>query len=305
MLKRCLLTCGFVLFARLEFASASVFYSLGYELQGGNFTAFSYPGAITTSAQGINNSGDIAGYYFDGTASHGFIMSGGTFTSFDLPGFYNVTGINDADRVVGNSYDGSNYHGFVKDGGTITSIDFPGAISTTVTGINHSGLIVGSYWNGSRMNGFTDSGGTFTSLSYGGFSTFADGVNNVGDVMGTFDTHGFIQNSTSFTSFDFPNSGYQPSGINDADQIVGSFRSFTAIDDFHGFLKDGNTYTTIDFPVTQQFLTGTFAFGINDEGEIVGRYEAVPEPQTQLLLAVGLASLFALRRRLQTDSAIR
>jgi Protein of unknown function (DUF3466) len=39
-----------------------------------------------TVANAINNSGVIAGYYFNGHADHGFFLSGDTYTDFALPG---------------------------------------------------------------------------------------------------------------------------------------------------------------------------------------------------------------------------
>jgi hypothetical protein len=34
----------------------------------------------------INTSGQIVGYYFDGSTNHGFLDSGGTYTTIDYPG---------------------------------------------------------------------------------------------------------------------------------------------------------------------------------------------------------------------------
>ena len=43
-------------------------------------------GPLGTSAQGINTSGQIAGYYLDSSnSSHGFLYSGGTYTTLDDP----------------------------------------------------------------------------------------------------------------------------------------------------------------------------------------------------------------------------
>ena len=53
-------------------------------------------------------------------------------------------------------------------------------------------------------------------------------------------------------------------GINDAGQIVGSFANPAGRD--HGFLDSGGTFTAIDVPGADY----TFAYGINDGGQIVG-----------------------------------
>src|SRR5438552_3147683 len=52
------------------------------------FTAIDYPGAASTQAWGINNRGDIVGYYtLADKSTHGFLLaSDGNFTSIDFPG---------------------------------------------------------------------------------------------------------------------------------------------------------------------------------------------------------------------------
>jgi probable HAF family extracellular repeat protein len=51
-------------------------------------------------------------------------------------------GINDAGQIVGWFSDSVGVHGFLKDGDSFTVIDVPGAFSTVPTGINGHGQIV-------------------------------------------------------------------------------------------------------------------------------------------------------------------
>ena len=44
-------------------------------VSGGNFTALNFPGANNTIAMGINNVGQIVGYYDDSTGTHGFLAT--------------------------------------------------------------------------------------------------------------------------------------------------------------------------------------------------------------------------------------
>ncbi|MEH1800462.1 MAG: hypothetical protein V7L13_15110 [Nostoc sp.] len=49
------------------------------------FTTFDVPNAIATDAQGINDQGDIIGYFRDSTGDRGFLKQGSSFTTFDYP----------------------------------------------------------------------------------------------------------------------------------------------------------------------------------------------------------------------------
>jgi hypothetical protein len=57
-----------------------------YAFNGAHGISINYPGADITVATGINDSGDIVGWYGDASGHHGFLKVGGTYTSFDYPG---------------------------------------------------------------------------------------------------------------------------------------------------------------------------------------------------------------------------
>ncbi len=142
-----------------------------------------------TIANGINDAGQIVGYFYNGTGEHGFLDSGGTFTQIDAPGATDTgaSGINDAGQIVGNFFNSTGEHGFLDSGGTFTQIGVPGATVTDVAGINDAGQIVGSFSNGTVMpyHGFLDSGGTFTQIDAPGADfTQADGINDAGQIVG-------------------------------------------------------------------------------------------------------------------------
>src|SRR5215471_8599136 len=70
-----------------------------------SFTTVDVPGSFirnSTFANGINSSGQIVGFYFDGRA-RGFLFDHGTYTTFDPPGSYLTipTGINTSGQIVG------------------------------------------------------------------------------------------------------------------------------------------------------------------------------------------------------------
>src|SRR5262245_16614819 len=87
---------GMVVFGGVKTAVADVLYS---------FTPIDVPGATSTVAQGINDSGQIVGQFFDALGSHGFLDSGGSFTTIDVPGAIrpfgtNAFGINGSGQIV-------------------------------------------------------------------------------------------------------------------------------------------------------------------------------------------------------------
>src|SRR5262249_54985582 len=94
----------------------------------GNYTTLDAPGSICspsppppihplTYGAGINNRGEIVGFYVDCSGNqHGFFLSAGVWTTIDFPGETNtlIASINATGQIVG-IYDDKNgiTHGFV------------------------------------------------------------------------------------------------------------------------------------------------------------------------------------------------
>ncbi len=128
----------------------------GFQLSGATYTSFNFPGGEDTEAVGVNNAGDIVGYFNDSAGVyHGFLLSGSTYTQIDVPGAIGTFayGINDAGSIVGAyclttaclASDTDGEHGFLLSGGVFTTIDVPNAIATYPSGINDRAVIVGQY----------------------------------------------------------------------------------------------------------------------------------------------------------------
>jgi len=136
----------------------------------GNFTAFDVPNGPSQYVQGINDGGEIVGYFQDasqGGKTRGFLRDrAGNIIIFDAPnasaaagGGTQVTSINNCGEIAGYLQDasqGNKGRGFVRDrNGTVTVFDAPNA-STTVgqgawtTGIRDDGEIVGSFQDASQ-----------------------------------------------------------------------------------------------------------------------------------------------------------
>ena len=84
------------------------------------FVTLDNPAGNNTDARGINDAGQIVGFYADPSGNqHGFLYSGGSFINVDDPlagstGTTILKGINDAGQIVGSYSDGNNHnHSFV------------------------------------------------------------------------------------------------------------------------------------------------------------------------------------------------
>jgi uncharacterized membrane protein len=268
------------------------------------FTTIDYPGERSTLALDINVNGQIVGRYIDAAGLHrGFLLSGGVFTPIDVPGaiYTPPLGINASGDIVGvysltDAGGVKDVRGFLLRNGTFSSIVFPGSAQTRAIGINQNGDIVGYYTDQlqGKHHGFLFSGGVFTSIDFPG-SDYTDlwKINDHGQIAGRYRTSGnekfhvFLLSGGNFIpSPDFPGAAQMAptvasgnhSGFNGNGDLVTSYCDSTpvqnnnlnanALSNLHGLLLSAGVYTTIDFPNA----TGTFAFGINDLGVIVGGY---------------------------------
>jgi probable HAF family extracellular repeat protein len=280
--------------------------------QGYTFTFLDAPGVETapfpsgTSATGINAAGQVVGFYNDARGARGFLYTAGTFTPIDVPGALRTDayGINATGQVVGLYVPtgGGNIRGFLYSGGAFTLLDVPGAVLTEAYGVNAAGQVVGRYFDGTRTRGFLYDAGVYTPFDVpGADGTWALGINAAGQVVGFYSSpgsgfRGFLYDAGVYTRLDGPSTSASnfARGINAAGQIVGTSNAG------FGFLYEAGVYTAINVPGAR----ATLAFGIDDEGRIVGAYDppgglrrafvatpttAIPEPATLALTAFGTA----------------
>jgi probable HAF family extracellular repeat protein len=116
----------------------------------GSFSSVDFPRALTTSAFGINDYGDVVGRYNSSDNSvHGYLFTNGDFQSIDVQGAILTVArsVTNEGEIVGH-YDSApgRSHGFLwsRCEGFVT-IDCPGATKTLVRGINANHVIVGHY----------------------------------------------------------------------------------------------------------------------------------------------------------------
>ncbi len=117
----------------------------------GVFTSIDHgPGTglfASTGAFGINDAGEIAGFFFDPNTLRGFTQKGSSFQPIDVPdqGDTIINAINNPGDVVGFYNVVFGTRGFLLSQGEFFAVDFPGGNLNFPTGINASGKIVGQY----------------------------------------------------------------------------------------------------------------------------------------------------------------
>src|SRR5215469_2835305 len=78
------------------------------------FFHINVPNATNTVARGINDAGQIVGYFSDSNGTHAFFLSDGNYTIIDVPhASTQGRGINASGQVVGYFTDSTGTHGFL------------------------------------------------------------------------------------------------------------------------------------------------------------------------------------------------
>jgi hypothetical protein len=246
---------------------------------------------------GINNHGQIGGYFGSGMAGHpnkGYTLTvsrwGSWYRNENFPGSAQtqVIGINDFGVTVGfwANAAGANF-GFYSWGGRFHSVSFPTMNNASppvnqLLGVNDQGTAAGFYTDAKG----NDHGYTFNIFSHrfhsvkiwGAKSTTAAGVNNHGDIAGFYVTPAGVTKSFLMTRggwvkrLAWPGASMtQAFGLNDSREVVGSYTIGT-----------GNAAKTFGFTWSPRAgwkrvndpmgIGSTTINGVNDAGDLVGFY---------------------------------
>lgn len=249
-----------------------------------DFAPIDIPGALATSAQGLNAGGDISGFYADASKHvHGFILHEGQVTSIDYPGasYTDVRGIGPDGSVVGTFANAGEeavaFHGFERSpDGTLVRVHFPGHLyeipqrilpDGTILGCRHDHDLMGS------MDGMMIAGDGTSEINQ--FASMNNGAAPGGKlIIGLFTdmesglAEAYTIEDGVFTPFTVPGSlSTNAWDVNPRGDIVGVFRNSAGV---HGYVRTAAGFTTLDAPGA----AATRAFGINDRGDVVGTYVA-------------------------------
>lgn len=238
-------------------------------------TPIAVPGALQTVPNGINDSGDVVGYFFDQSSTvHAFVAEHGRFSPIDIQGaaFTIPSAINDLGQIAGYFVAGGRPHGFIRTGATVQVVDVPGAIATLVTNLNRFGDVVGEYVNGAgQTHGFVSRNGAFATVDVpNAAGTVVTGINDRGDLsLIALDGAGAVRDSyrriggvLSPVRFPGNTTPTQVSAIDNQDRVVGSL-----VSDFWGTVDGFVTRASGEYvrmPLTFQIN------GMNNHGDVVG-----------------------------------
>ena len=265
---------------------------------------------------GINNRGQIAGYFGSGEAGHpnkGYVLSLGpssSFTNENFPGGVQtqVIGINDTGVTVGfwstqnTKSQTNNNFGFYDWHGQFHSVKFPTRNNAKppvnqLLGVNNSGIAVG-FFNGAQGNShayaYSIPGGWFHRIRIrGAVSSTASGISNRGDVAGFYTgrggvTRGFLLGAHGHLyQLSVPGaSSTMAFGVNDNREVVGTYMVGTGnkAKSFGFIWARDFGFRTINDP---HGSGATTLNGINDAGDLVGFYTDARGNTDGLLVAHG------------------
>jgi len=256
------------------------------------FVSFNIPGSTSAYPFGIDIARVVTGFYLDaGNVSHGFAWRNGTLHTLDNPGSSDTAlqSVNNGLGAIGYYGDNTASHAAIysfANGAWTTLPDIPNMPNNLGWGINRSGAAVGYAGGGNNGFGYNPTNPAAwvwdpSSQSYSFFavpgapqySTYADGINNKGQIMGNyFDTngvaHGFLKEGESYTTIDVPGatSTYAYS-INNSGTLAGLWFNLSGWAE--GFVRTSDgVFTVVDFPGSLETSLG----GVNDRGDICGQW---------------------------------
>jgi hypothetical protein len=164
-----------------------------FMVKSGVFSQVKLPGFpnAATIVTGVNDLGDIVGFFDHNNSTAGFLVHQGKLTIISFPGAdlgTSPSSVNNEGVVIGSylaTNSGGGQIGFMWKNGNFTNIQFPEAAGTGPAKVNDKGVIVGSYEDTVGFgHGFSFINGTYTTIDRNTTNTILFGLNNFNNIVG-------------------------------------------------------------------------------------------------------------------------
>ena len=250
-----------------------------------NLRPFEVPGSTSTVPWGLNDRGNVVGFYLDSSGNrHGFKFMGGQFRDVVIPGLEPVTprGINARGDIVGYTQDPTGAaHGFlVGSDGSVTRINAPGAAETGPRCINDQRTVVGvTIDHRGVVHGLRYQDGTFSAFDVPGYATDDWGqpcINDQGMVTSslvdaddrTVRAAITASRATVLMNLTSKSVSTYAEWISRTGAVVGHITVSASPPEEHGFILMNSDLTIVDYPGA----LATQVHAINASGKIVGEF---------------------------------
>ena len=247
------------------------------------FETIDVPGVDFLALTASSDFEDYAGYTksADGEKEVAFTLIDGVFTTYDFPGATNTYfyALGNDGRAAGYYEDSEGlHHGIILEDGELRQYDFSDAVQTEIYGISDAtGVLTGTWIDAAGVRrGFT--GDTILEFP-GATATFADFVNSIGNLFGSYiDADGIFQEFAytaadgRYIPFDLANAEdlefFYVHGYNDAKiRVARSKVSGDVTRTYLGTFVDGLRELKIPGSVSTQ------GYNINQDSSVVGFYD--------------------------------
>jgi hypothetical protein len=264
-------------------------------------------GAVATEVRGINNNGEVVGFYYTSKACvepageiqfpncnvHGFKMVNGTVIKLMVPNSTStaIMGLNDYGDLVGFCLDNTGSHAFLwlhTNAIKLLNAPFGGPNSdehTVAFGVNKALTVVGGLWFYSDSigeSGWVWQNGTFSNMNPGnvsGAGVSVNGISNNGYLSGTTITNNSQDawfKSATDEDFYTQSGGTNGTAVNINSDVIGYSSSgkgwFAKHIEWNEGTNDATEVKPSFIPVAYPNATATYPLGMNDKRWVAGTY---------------------------------
>jgi hypothetical protein len=269
------------------------------------YAPINIPGAVATEVRGINNNGEVVGFYYTSKSCvepageiqfpncnvHGFKMVNGTVTKLMVPNSTTtaIMGVNDYGDLAGFCIDNNGSHAFLWLHTNVIKLLNDTAAGggpnsdqhTAGFGVNKALTVVGGLWT--YNDPFGDAGwvwqnGTFSNMNPGsasGIDVSVNGVSNNGFLSGATVSGAWFKSGADEDFFS-AGSGSVGTGVNNNSYVIGYTAAgkgwFAKHIEWNEGTNDATEVKPTFIPVAYPNAKATYPLGLNDSRWVAGTY---------------------------------